>query len=478
MANNRLNSNDIRKLLDSLPGMNTTTYFDAVGRRNVPVIRFNPLKHDFDFQKELLIQQGFQLEEFEGIPGYRIIFQPYSIGKSLSHFIGHIYIQNPSSMLPAVVLDPKPGDQVLDICAAPGSKTTQMAAMMKNQGILAATDISKKRINGLAFNLRRMGTVNTVVMKCFGEQAGNRYFEHFDKVLLDPPCSALGTIHKSPEVLSWWTPSRSEKLQRVQIGLLHSALKALRPGGTLVYSTCTITPQENEEVVDYALREFPVELQSIQTRGLKVRPGLIKYGSRKFSPEMEKAIRIYPSDNHSEGFFIALIRKTDSFSYQRFRHPVLKTQMALESSSQGPRKTLNFLSDRFEIPMHVFGDYLYREGGNLNAVCRDISNFPLYDEPAAIGLPIAHIRSVDPKLTTEGCHLLGHYAKKNTMRFIQLEEIARFVNREDIPCDKEPKHQVLVGLEEWILGHGIIDRGFLLSRFPRTGWQFSLNTTH
>ena len=477
MKATNLHSEDIKNLLDSLFGSHSSNYFDAVGQRNVPVIRFNPLKHSYSFQKDLLEKEGFLIESVGETPGFKVVSQRSSIGKSLSHFIGHIYIQDSSSMLPALMLNPKPGERVLDICAAPGSKTTQIAGMMQNRGVLVASDISSKRARSLVFNLRRMGAANTVVLKGYGEQLGNQYFETFDRVLLDPPCSALGTIHKSPEVLSWWTFERTERLQSVQKALIHSALKALRPGGILIYSTCTITSQENEEVVDYAVKNFPVELEPLEIPGFKHHPGLSRYKSLRFDPSLSQTMRIYPFDNQTEGFYIARLRKTGSFSYQRFRKPQSRTYpLCSARQDQSICDSLSFISNAFGIPEEYFEKYLYRKGANLHAVCSDLEGFPFFDQPLSAGLPIAHVRGNTPKITTEGCHLMGQLANWDVLYLSGSFELEKFVNRDPIESNWTPRHQVLVGLGDWIIGHGLIDQGYLHSRFPRIGWRFSLKS--
>ena len=186
-----------------------------------------------------------------------------------------------------------------------------------------------KRLRALGSNLERLGVVNTAIFKLFGEQFGTQYFELFDRVLLDPACTGLGTLHKSPEILSWWTPRHCERMASGQRNLIISAIKALRPGGVLCYSTCTLTPEENEEVIDFALNELPVELEKISLSPLKVRPGLTKYNGKVYDSTLEKTCRVYPFENGTEGFFIARLRKTGKMNTsksgprQKIRPPFL-----------------------------------------------------------------------------------------------------------------------------------------------------------
>ncbi|RLB07805.1 MAG: tRNA methyltransferase, partial [Deltaproteobacteria bacterium] len=302
---------DLKRLIFSLLGEGDGKQFlRAIGERDKTAFRINPLKVSQKDALSLLGEEGFKVEPFASIPNAFIaIEEPFPLGKSLSHFIGNIYIQDLSSMLPPLLLDPEGNELVLDIAAAPGSKTTQMAALMKNKGCIVANEPSARRVSFLCYNLGRMGVVNTIVVKEWGNRLGRIYLESFDRVLIDPPCSALGTIRSSPEVTRWWTLRRSEKLVHIQRDLLISGIKALKKGGTLVYSTCTIVPQENEGVIAEVLKRYPVEVEPLCLNGFKTRAGLRSFEGRQFPSELERCLRIYPHENPGEGFFLAKLRK-------------------------------------------------------------------------------------------------------------------------------------------------------------------------
>jgi NOL1/NOP2/sun family putative RNA methylase len=463
----------LSQLLDGLLGIESREVFARAGTPNPVRFRFNGLKHHRAFQERLLEIEGFRLHPMTAFPEARsLVGHDTPIGKSLTHFLGEIYIQDPASMLPALILGPEPRDRVLDLCAAPGSKTTQLASIMGNRGTLVANDSSGRRLRSLVFNLRRMGVINTIVVRGYGEQYGNRYFEHFDAVLLDAPCSAVGTLHKSPEVLTWWTPERSRRLAVRQRDLLFSGLKALRPGGRLVYSTCTLVPDENEAVVEGALRDLPVELEEIGPVGLETRPGLTRFGSRRFDPRLRKAIRVYPHHGDTEGFFIARFRKTASFGESRVRRPPesLSTQGTVERGSADEFAAR--LAARYGWPDDVPADWLFVSGSGLHCGAAELREFPLWDKPVSLGLPIAHLKKPPVRLTTEGSHLLGGFARRNVHRLTDAEDLFRFVNRDTLSAEKTENGQVLVAFEGEVLGHALADGGKLLSRFPRVGWTF------
>ncbi|MBI3334053.1 RsmB/NOP family class I SAM-dependent RNA methyltransferase [Candidatus Pacearchaeota archaeon] len=232
--------------------------------------------------------------------------QPGELGNALEHILGFYYVQELSSMLSVLALMPEPGELVLDLCASPGSKSSQIAAHMQNQGSLIANDLKLDRIKILAATLERCGVTNALVtqadavslcLKLTG--AGFK----FDRILLDAPCSGEGTMRSSPKTFIMWNPKMIDKLSRMQRKLIAHALKALKPGGTLVYSTCTHAPEENELVIDFALRNFPVRIESVNLP-VRCRPGITSWKSEQFNPEVSKACRIYPQDNDSEGFFL------------------------------------------------------------------------------------------------------------------------------------------------------------------------------
>lgn len=226
------------------------------------------------------------------------------IGNLPEHSLGYFYVQEAVSMIPPVVLDPKPGELVLDMCAAPGSKTTQMAAMMKNQGAIVANDYKGLRLAALGINVQRMGIINTTVTLMHGQRIGMQ----FDKILLDAPCSGTGTIRKSLKTVQMWNPLMIERLSRTQKQLIGSAFQNLRPGGTMVYSTCSIDPEENEGIVDFLLSHGDAELLPIKLN-LNRSEAIVEFEGKKFDAEIKKCLRLWPQDNNTEGFFVAHIKK-------------------------------------------------------------------------------------------------------------------------------------------------------------------------
>lgn len=223
---------------------------------------------------------------------------------------GKIYLQSLSSMVPPIVLEPMEEEKVLDMTAAPGSKTTQIACMMKNKGSILANEIDKIRCDRLKYNIEKQGINIVEVINEDARNLGKKHTEEFDRVLLDTPCSGEGRFEVDDKhSYSNWSTSMVKDLGNLQKELIKSAYQALKPGGILVYSTCTLNKYENENMVEFAIKELGMSVMDIQLDVKEKTKGISKSISDKnVAKQVEKAIRIIPSEN-MEGFFICKLRK-------------------------------------------------------------------------------------------------------------------------------------------------------------------------
>ena len=219
-------------------------------------IRTNSLKINQNNLRKRLEKKGIKLKNFQD-NGYEVLKSKIPIGATPEYLQGYYYIQEKASQYPCSLFKFKPTDIVLDMCAAPGSKTTQMSQLMDNKGMIIALDIKTKRLQSLKNNLQRMGCTNVIIYNKDG-----RYVEDFnikfDKVLIDAPCSGNFIIDKD-----WFNKITMDGIKqraKVQKQLIAAGISVLKTGGELVYSTCSLEPEENEEVIDYALKEFNVKL--------------------------------------------------------------------------------------------------------------------------------------------------------------------------------------------------------------------------
>jgi NOL1/NOP2/sun family putative RNA methylase len=228
-------------------------------------------------------------------------------GNLLENLMGHIHVQEEISMVSPIVLDPKPEERVLDMCAAPGSKTTQIASMMENRGLLVANDPANTRVASLRSNCERAGAINVVVTRYDGRRFPST---KFDRVLVDAPCTGQGMARKDITVLDRWSLKRSIGLQRLQRSLLRRATDLVKPGGVVVYSTCTFAPEENEAVVSWVAERAPqVSLDKVSIPRLESSRGLTEWEGSRFGDEIDTCARYYPHQNDAGGFFVAKLIK-------------------------------------------------------------------------------------------------------------------------------------------------------------------------
>lgn len=217
-------------------------------------------------------------------------------GASIAHAAGAFYLQEASAMLSVAVLNPQPGERILDLCAAPGGKSTQIAAHMRNQGLLIANEPDASRCKVLASNLERMGCTHAVALNAYPNALSNRFAEEFDAILCDAPCSGEGMFRREPHARSEWKPSSPLGCAKRQAEILDHAALMLKKGGRMVYSTCTFNREENEQTIaafldrhpDFAFEDFEIEGVGQSENG---------------------CLRILPHRQRGDGHFAALLRK-------------------------------------------------------------------------------------------------------------------------------------------------------------------------
>jgi len=229
-----------------------------------------------------------------------------ALGTTLSHALGHLYLQSASSAVAALALSAEPGERVLDLCAAPGSKTTLLAQAMGDRGCVVANEPSRQRLKSLLANLERLGVTSAVVTGYTGQNFPQRH--RFHRVLVDAPCSGEGTWRGAETRPRRVKTAFREYLARQQAAVLRRGYDILEPGGVLVYSTCTYAPEENEAVVGPFLEETGawVEPLNVDVPG---EPGLTEWEGRRFPDTLGLARRLYPHHFDSEGFFVVRLAK-------------------------------------------------------------------------------------------------------------------------------------------------------------------------
>lgn len=280
---------------------------DVIESLSTPVrraIRPNTLKVD---EKRLVLsleRKGVRLEKISWTNGYFVKESPFSIGATTEYLLGYYFIQDPTSVYACEVLAPKKGETVLDMTAAPGGKTTCLAQLMGNKGTIVSLEINRERMRSLRSNVTRMGAMNVIAIRMDSlkvEELGIK----FDKILLDAPCTGTGTVFKNPEA------AKKEKedvmnCTKIQRSLLEKAYRVLRDGGTMVYSTCSLLPEENEIMVERAM-DMGFGIDDVPYGG----DAITGYNrqNRSMGEHIKKTKRFYPGVHGTQGFFIAKLKR-------------------------------------------------------------------------------------------------------------------------------------------------------------------------
>lgn len=306
-AKNKLPLDFIQDLEKNYTSRVVDKILNGMLERKFTTLRVNTLKYDIEKLENYLYGKNI---EFSKILWYNDALIIKNVDEKVIQSLdiyekGYIYLQSLSSMIPPLVLNPKEGEKVLDLTAAPGSKTTQIACMMNNKGYILANELDKIRCDRLKYNVNMQGASIAEVVNSRGEDIGKKYVDTFDKVLLDTPCSGEGRFVVSDiNTYKNWSLKQIEELVKIQKNLFESGYISLKLGGEMVYSTCTLNKKENEEILEWAIKQFNMELVDIN---IKIKNS-IKAFSKGFSKEMEKALRVLPN-KEQEGFFIAKLKK-------------------------------------------------------------------------------------------------------------------------------------------------------------------------
>ena len=266
-------------------------------------IRVNTLRINVNALIKRLRDKGFILKETDIPDCLEVTAEPHSIGASAEYLLGYFYIQDKSSLIPPLALAPAPGDVVIDMAASPGGKTTQLAQMMGNQGLLLAIEVEVARIAGLRSNLGRCGIMNTALFHMDAKDI-KKLEVKADKILLDAPCTGEGVIAKDRTRKTSRGIEDIQYCSGLQKELVDAAYSCLKPGGILVYSTCSFAPEENERIVDYAIKKYHMKVEPVPYG----EPGVATFGNLKFDPQVKNSRRLYPHKHGTSGFFVARLK--------------------------------------------------------------------------------------------------------------------------------------------------------------------------
>jgi len=354
-------------------------------------------------------------------------------GAWIEHRLGLIHVQEEATLWPAALLDLTPGDRVLDLCAAPGNKTAQIAVRLDDAGLVVANERTRGRLSQLRYNLERLGLTSVVVTR----SDGNRFpipERLFDHALVDAPCTCEGTTRKrghrdTPDSLR-------RTLQSIQIGLLRRAIRAVGPGGTVVYATCTYAPEENERVLDAISPEEATIEPLTPPPGVTLAPGIPAWEGRQFRPDVVNAARLWPHLNDTGGFFVARLRRAPAADAAAGRplgdHPVA-APVGWERLDRRP--LLALWADYYGLPPDVFGalDFWRRtESDSLWAIHAGAA-VPPSPVPETLGLRVRRGDKPDTQLANAFARRYCDGATRHVVRLADEAGIRAFFAAEVLP---------------------------------------------
>lgn len=408
------------------------------------------------------------------------------LGKDFYHLLGHTYIQEASSMLPVALLDPQPGETILDMAAAPGSKSTQIAARMQNTGVLLANDMQEGRLRTLRSALTRLGVVNTIMTKKKGQWFAKHMTARFDRVLIDAPCTGQGTSRKDPSALQYCSEHSIGKNAKLQRELLEAAIHATRIGGRIVYSTCTLTPEENEDAVLSVLRKFEGTVEVLDPAK---ELGGREWGVGKFiddskcvqeslhpTPNTQTLypfLRVWPHAVDTEGFFCAVLQKTGPTMHVEKIDNIKPKYQPLPKARV--KETLDFLEHRFEHSFKESSEALLQQRDNIILTTEKVAKFKMPTLPFATGLPFGKRMSKAPiMLDHDLATLRGADAQSNRIDLKEAEWNDLLMGK-DIDCNPELLGNVLLVYRGSCVGRGRARDGRLKNHLPR--WMIHMHTS-
>lgn len=407
-------------------------------------LRWNPLKCSLDTLRKSL---DFPLRPTPFSPlSYEIPPAVERIGQHPLHHAGAFYVQEPSASSAVTILNPQPGDRVLDVCAAPGGKSTQIGACLQGKGLLWSNELIKNRANILLSNMERMGIRNCVISSCHPDILGQKLAGYFDKVLVDAPCSGEGMFHRDPNAIAEWSLEHVQACAGRQFEILHSVSQTVRENGVLVYSTCTFSTEENEQVVERFLQKHP-EFQ-LEDCG-------VSFG--RPSQTFPMARRIFPMDG-GDGHFVARMKRVQENPICPSSYQYLSGR---EKQEKAAREWLTSILNK--VP-----DYpMLKRNGHIYFLPPDL---PCLD---GLGVMRAGILALEEKTNRfEPAHqLFTSAAFKNCRQVLNLPadslEVRQFLAGEELEVQSHVKGFVTVAVEGIPFGFGKASNGRLKNRYPK-----------
>ena len=432
--------------------------FKAINENSKNAFRINSLKEN----------QTLSYDLNEKIPLIPNAYYGKISGKDPEWVSGTVYSQEPAAMFPAFFLEVQPGEKILDLCAAPGGKSTAIGSQIKGQGFLLANEISLSRAKILRENLERWGITNALITSEKPEKLTKYFSQYFDKILVDAPCSGEGMFRKDPKAIEYWSQDYVLFCQQRQKEILSSAVQMLKPGGKLIYSTCTFSPEENEQIVSWLTKTFDFTILPLKINERYIEPGHPEWSDNNI--ELTKTARFWPTANIGEGQYVAKLRLERKINAQSSGSTSKKSDHKKQLKSALTKSDMHLISsvlDRFNLPSAI---------ENWQFKCQVHNNHVFI--PALITNSASHLKILSngielgilkKKRFEPGHQLAMVLASQEQNRVVDLSSsnYLKYLHGEAIRTDSDETGFILVSFKHFILGFGKVSNHMIKNYYPK-----------
>lgn len=384
---------------------------------------------------------------------------------------GYVYSQDPAAMFPAAISGVKPGDRVLDLCAAPGGKTTALGEQLKNKGLLVANEISGARVKILRENIERWGISNALITSESPEKLTLLFQNYFDVILVDAPCSGEGMFRKNPEAIDYWSQDYILTCQKRQETILNEAIKMLKAGGRLVYSTCTFSPEEDEQIVEWLVKKYNFSIMDTHIKNDQISVGKPEWADD--NRDLKKTLRFWPQDGIGEGQFAAILQKQGQNcqkSIKKKKHKRGKNKHAALCLTKTDQEFVAKVLDKFDLPECLI------DWRRKALVRNDHVFIPAVELPENVNLHILNngveLGVLKKKRFEPGHQLaevLGQVKQEQVIELPTIKAYQEYLHGEAIKVQTDLRGFVLVSYQKMIFSFGKVAGNQVLKNFYPKG---------
>lgn len=434
-------------------------FFDSINDRPKSAFRINSLKENY----------CVSYEQEKEVLGVSKAYYGKINGQDPAWVSGAVYSQEPTAMFPALFLKACPGQKILDLCAAPGGKSTAISEQLKGEGLLVANEISHSRAKVLRENLERWGTTNSLIVSEKPEKLAQCFPHYFDKILVDAPCSGEGMFRKNPQAIDYWSQNYVLLCQKRQKEILNAAVKMLKPEGEIVYSTCTYSPEENEQIVSWLTKKFNLTIMPLDIKTRAIDHGHPEWADN--NPDLIKTVRFWPTAELGEGQFAAKLKLSPQVEVQgkisTNQKAKKKSKFQKESLNKAEIQLIAEVLDKFNLPAAIKNWRLNSQVHNNHVFIPALPiSANLHLQILSNGVELGLLK----KNRFEPSHQLAMVLaeeKQNRVLELSNENYLKHLHGEALRTESNETGFVLVSYQNFILGFGKISNHIIKNYYPK-----------